>query len=192
MPAQIDRLAIPDVLLITPKVHGDARGAFAETYSRRELAEAGFHGDFVQDNQSRSPQKGTVRGLHFQLAPHAQDKLLRVTRGAILDVAVDLRPGSPTRGRHVAVELSADNWRQLLVPRGFAHGFQTLTDDCEVLYKVTDYYAPAAERGLLWSDAALGIDWPIGPDRAVINARDTAWPTLAKLGEPFASAPAAP
>ncbi|MBW3617607.1 MAG: dTDP-4-dehydrorhamnose 3,5-epimerase [Proteobacteria bacterium] len=192
MPAQIDRLAIPDVLLITPKVFGDARGAFAETYSRRELAEAGFNGVFVQDNHSRSPQKGTVRGLHFQLPPHAQDKLLRVTRGAILDVAVDLRPGSPTRGRHVAVELSADNWRQLLVPKGFAHGFQTLTDDCEVLYKVTDYYTPAAERGLLWSDPALGLDWPIGPDQAVINARDAAWPGLAELGEPFASASGAP
>jgi dTDP-4-dehydrorhamnose 3,5-epimerase len=186
MPAQIDRLAIPDVLLITPKVHGDPRGAFAETYSRRELAEAGFSGDFVQDNHSRSPKRGTVRGLHFQVAPRAQDKLLRVIRGAILDVAVDLRPGSPNYGRHVAVELSADNWRQLLVPAGFAHGFQTLTDDCEVLYKVTDYYAPETEHGLLWNDPALGIEWPIGPDQAVINARDAAWPGLAGVGEPFA------
>ena len=186
MPAQIDLLAIPDVLLITPKVHGDPRGAFAETYNRRELAEAGFTGEFVQDNHSRSPRRGTVRGLHFQLAPHAQDKLLRVVRGAILDVAVDLRPGSPTYGLHVAVELSADNWRQLLVPKGFAHGFQTLTDDCEVLYKVTDYYAPSAEQGLLWSDPALGIDWPIPADQAAINARDAAWPGLADIGQPFA------
>ena len=183
MPAQIDRLAIPDVLLITPKVHGDPRGAFAETYSRQELAEVGFTGEFIQDNHSRSAQKGTVRGLHFQRAPRAQDKLLRVIRGAILDVAVDLRPDSPTRGRHVAVELSADNWRQLLVPKGFAHGFQTLTDDCEVLYKVTNYYAPSAEGGLLWSDPALGIEWPIRPDQAVINARDAAWPRLADLGD---------
>lgn len=181
MPALIERLAIPDVLLITPAVHGDPRGAFAETYNARELSEAGFPAAFVQDNHSRSARRGTVRGLHFQLPPHAQDKLLRVTRGAILDVAVDLRPGSPTRGRHVAVELSADNWRQLLVPKGFAHGFQTLTDDCEVLYKVTDYYAPAAERGMLWSDPALDIDWPIAPELATINARDAAWPTLAQL-----------
>jgi dTDP-4-dehydrorhamnose 3,5-epimerase len=192
MPAQIDRLAIPDVLLITPKVFGDPRGAFAETYSRRELAEAGFQGDFVQDNHSRSPQKGTVRGLHFQRAPRAQDKLLRVVRGAILDVAVDIRPGSPTYGRHVAVELSADNWRQLLVPRGFAHGFQTLTDDCEVLYKVTDVYAPETEGGLLWNDPALSIDWPIPAEQAVINARDAGWPGLADLGEPFADLAQAP
>jgi dTDP-4-dehydrorhamnose 3,5-epimerase len=192
MPATIERLAISDVLLITPAVHGDPRGAFAETYSRRELAEAGFTGEFVQDNHSRSPQKGTVRGLHFQLPPHAQDKLLRVTRGAILDVAVDLRSGSPTWGRHVAVELSADNWRQLLVPKGFAHGFQTLTDDCEVLYKVTDYYTPSAERGLLWNDPALAIDWPIEAANAVINTRDAAWPGLADVGEPFASASGAP
>jgi dTDP-4-dehydrorhamnose 3,5-epimerase len=185
MPAQIERLSIPDVLLITPKVFGDPRGAFAETYSRRELAEAGFDGAFVQDNHSRSPQKGTVRGLHFQRAPRAQDKLLRVVRGAILDVAVDIRPGSPTYGRHVAVELSADNWRQLLVPRGFAHGFQTLTDDCEVLYKVTDVYAPETEGGLLWNDPALAIDWPIPAEKAVINARDAGWPGLAELGDPF-------
>lgn len=193
MPAQIDRLAIPDVLLITPAVFGDARGRFAETFSARELAGHGFTLPFVQDNHSLSPVKGTVRGLHFQIAPHAQDKLLRVVRGAILDVVVDLRPGSPTWGRHVAVELSAENWRQLLVPKGFGHGFQTLTDDCEVLYKVTDYYAPASERGLLWSDPALGIDWPIAPGAATVNARDADWPTLADLGEPFAGlAPAAP
>jgi dTDP-4-dehydrorhamnose 3,5-epimerase len=189
MPAQIERLAIPDLLLITPKVHGDPRGAFAETYTRRELAEAGFHGDFVQDNHSRSALKGTVRGLHFQVGAHAQDKLIRVVRGAVLDVAVDLRAGSPTWGRHVAVELSADNWRQLLVPKGFAHGFQTLTDDCEVLYKVTDYYTPQAEGGIYWDDPALGIDWPIGPDKAVINARDAAWPGLDRIGRPFDDVP---
>jgi dTDP-4-dehydrorhamnose 3,5-epimerase len=188
MPAQIERLAIPDVLLVTPKVHGDPRGAFAETYSRRELAEAGFTDDFVQDNHSRSAQRGTVRGLHFQQGAKAQDKLLRVIRGAILDVAVDLRLNSPTRGRHVAVELSAENWRQLLVPKGFAHGFQTLTDDCEVLYKVTADYAPSAERGLLWNDPALGIKWPIPPDQVVINARDAGWPRLADLGDPFGDA----
>jgi dTDP-4-dehydrorhamnose 3,5-epimerase len=178
---QIDPQAIPDVLLITLQRFGDVRGFFSETFRKSALAEAGFEREFVQDNHVASPRRGTTRGLHFQIAPHAQDKLLRVVRGAILDVAVDLRPGSPTFGRHVAAELSADNWRQLLVPRGFAHGYQTLTDDSEVLYKVTAYYAPQAERGLLWSDPALGIDWPIAPGQAKVNARDDALPTLAQL-----------
>ena len=177
--------AVPEVLLIEPVRFGDERGFFSETYSQKVLAAGGFSGAFVQDNHSRSPKRGTVRGLHFQAPPFAQDKLLRVTRGAILDVAVDIRRGSPTYGAAVAVELSAENWRQLLVPKGFAHGFQTLTDDCEVLYKVTDYYAPAAEAGLLWSDPALGIDWPLGTAEAVINARDAAWPALAAFDSPF-------
>lgn len=176
--------AIGDVLLIEPKRFGDERGFFSETYSAKGLAEAGFTALFVQDNHSRSPKIGTVRGLHFQAPPFAQDKLLRVTRGAILDVAVDIRKGSPTYGRSVAVELSAENWRQLLVPKGFAHGFQTLTEDCEVLYKVTDYYAPASEAGLLWNDPALGIAWPADIE-AVINARDAAWPSLADFDSPF-------
>ena len=177
--------AIPEVLLIEPAKHGDERGFFSETYNARALAEAGFEGVFVQDNHSRSPKKGTVRGLHFQAPPFAQDKLLRVTRGAILDVAVDIRVGSPTFGRSVAVELSAENWRQLLVPKGFAHGFQTLTDDCDVLYKVTDFYAPQAEGGLLWSDPAFGVDWPLTGDQVSINARDASFPTLAELQSPF-------
>lgn len=181
----ITRLAIPDVLLIAPKRHGDARGFFSETYNARALAEAGFTGAFVQDNHSCSGRRGTVRGLHFQSPPHAQDKLLRVTRGTIYDVAVDIRRGSPTYGRHVAAELSADNWSQLLAPKGFAHGFVTLTETAEVLYKVTDYYAPAAEAGLLWDDPALGVDWPVGREEAVINARDAAWPSLAGLDSPF-------
>ena len=181
----ITPLAIPDVLLITPKKFGDDRGFFSETYSLKALAEAGFKLPFVQDNHSRSPKRGTVRGLHFQTLPYAQDKLLRVTRGAILDVAVDIRKGSPTYGRAVAAELSAENWAQLLVPKGFAHGFCTLTEDCEVLYKVTSYYAPESEAGLLWNDPALAIDWPTGPDEAQINARDAAWPTLAAFKSPF-------
>jgi dTDP-4-dehydrorhamnose 3,5-epimerase len=179
-------LAIPDVLLVEPARHGDDRGFFSETYNARILADAGFEGVFVQDNHSRSPKKGTVRGLHFQAPPFAQDKLLRVTRGAILDVAVDIRIGSPTYGQSVAVELSADNWRQLLVPKGFAHGFQTLTDDCDVLYKVTDFYAPQSEAGLLWNDPALGIGWPLGEGEVSINARDAGFPTLAELKSPFA------
>ena len=177
--------AIPDVLLITPKRHGDARGFFSETYKARELAEAGFTGEFVQDNHSCSGARGTVRGLHFQAAPRAQDKLIRVVRGSIYDVAVDIRRGSPTYGRHVGVELSAENWSQLLVPKGFAHGFQTLTEGAEVLYKVTDYYAPETEAGLFWDDPALGIDWPIGRAEAALNARDAAWPGLEQLQSPF-------
>jgi dTDP-4-dehydrorhamnose 3,5-epimerase len=178
---EITRLAVPDVLLITPKRPGDERGFFSETYNAKILAEAGFDKTFVQDNHSMSGRRGTLRGLHFQRAPHAQDKLLRVTRGAIYDVAVDIRQGSPTFGQWVGEELSADNWRQLLVPAGFAHGFVTLTEQTEVLYKVTDYYAPQAEGGLAWNDPALGIDWPIDAADVTTNARDGAWPTLANL-----------
>ena len=172
---------IPDVWLISPRKFGDERGFFSETFRNTALADMGFERDFVQDNHSMSGAIGTVRGLHFQLTPHQQDKLVRVTRGAILDVAVDIRPKSPTFGQHVAVELSAENWDQLLVPRGFAHGFQTLTENCEVLYKVTDYYAPQAERGLLWCDPALNIAWPIAAEGAHLNERDAAWPKLADL-----------
>jgi len=177
---KIEPQALTDVWLIKPQRFGDERGFFSETFRKSALAEAGFTREFVQDNHSLSERRGTVRGLHFQLEPQAQDKLLRVTRGAILDVAVDIRPGSPTYGQHVAVELSAGNWAQLLVPRGFAHGFQTLTEGAEVLYKVTDYYAPERERGLLWSDPDLGIQWPVPAAEAVVNARDAAWPTLAE------------
>ena len=181
----ITPLAIADVLLIEPPRFGAARGFFSETYSRRVLAEAGFDREFVQDNHSKSARKGTVRGLHFQIPPHGQDKLLRVVRGAVLDVAVDLRPGSPTYGRHVTAELSADNFRQLLIPVGFAHGFMTLTDDAEVLYKVTGYYAPEAERGLRWNDPALGIAWPVEGAEVTVNARDAAWPLLAEAPSYF-------
>jgi dTDP-4-dehydrorhamnose 3,5-epimerase len=182
---EITPQSLPDVLLITPKRFGDLRGNFMETYSKPRLAQAGFQGEFVQDNQSFSAARGTVRGLHFQSPPRAQTKLIRVTRGAILDVVVDIRRDSPTFGQHVAVELSADNARQLLAPAGFAHGFQTLTPDCEVLYKVTDVYAPETEGGLLWNDPALAIDWPIAAGDSTVNARDAGWPTLAELDSPF-------
>lgn len=181
----ITALELPGLLLIEPKRHGDARGFFSETYNRAALAEAGFDKDFVQDNHSKSALKGTVRGMHFQRPPHGQDKLLRVTQGAVLDVVVDIRAGSPTYGRHVAVELSAENWRQLLVPIGFAHGFMTLTDEAEVLYKVTSGYAPDVEGGLRWDDPELGIDWPFGADAVTVNARDAAWLLLSEQGVIF-------
>jgi len=178
-------LAIPDVKLISPQKFGDHRGFFSETYSKRGLAEAGIALDFVQDNHSLSAAKGTMRGLHFQTPPFAQDKLVRVTRGAILDVAVDIRRGSPTYGQHVSVELSADNWHQLLVPIGFAHGFMTLEPDTEVLYKVTNVYAPECDRGLLWNDPDLGIAWPTAATDAVLSDKDRKHPRLRDLTDAF-------
>ncbi len=178
---KITPLALPEVLLITPRRHGDARGWFAETWSRAMLAEAGLDLDFVQDNQAFSAQRGTVRGLHFQRAPFAQAKLVRVLKGAIYDVAVDIRAGSPSYGRWVGATLDAATGDQLLVPRGFAHGYCTLVADTELAYKVDNAYAPEFEGGILWCDPALGIDWPIGPDEALANDRDRKLPTLADL-----------
>ncbi len=175
----VEETAIPGVKIITPKKFGDHRGFFSETYNRRAAAEAGIHLEFIQDNHSRSAEAGTVRGLHFQSAPYAQDKLVRVPRGRILDVAVDLRRSSPTFGRHVAVELSADNWRQLLIPIGFAHGLCTLEPDTEVLYKVTNYYSPTHDHGLAFDDPALGIAWPIDPAEAILSDKDRRLPRLA-------------
>jgi dTDP-4-dehydrorhamnose 3,5-epimerase len=177
----ITPLAIPEVLLITPKRHGDARGWFAETYNKSALAEAGIACDFVQDNQAFSARRGTVRGLHFQAAPHAQAKVVRVLKGAIYDVAVDIRQGSATYGRWVGAELTAAGGEQLLVPRGFAHGYCTLEDDTELFYKVDALYAPKSEGGVLWSDPALAIDWPVRPADATLNDRDTRLPLLADL-----------
>lgn len=182
---QIERTAIPDVLLIRPTKHGDHRGFFSETFKASALNEAGVDVDWVQDNHSYSASRGVVRGLHFQCAPKAQAKLLRVTRGAVFDVAVDIRKGSPTYGRHVAVELSAENWMQIYVPIGFAHGFCTLTDDTEVLYKVSAEYGPAEEGGVLWNDPDLGIAWPISPDEAILSPRDREWPRFADFQSPF-------
>jgi dTDP-4-dehydrorhamnose 3,5-epimerase len=182
--------AIPGLLVLEPKKFGDHRGFFSETYSRARLAEAGFDREFVQDNHSRSAEVGTLRGLHFQTPPAAQDKLVRVVRGAILDVAVDLRRGSPTYGDHAAVELSAENWRQLLVPVGFAHGFVTLAPDVEVVYKVTDYYSPPNDRGLLWSDPDLGIDWGPAGAAPILSDKDRAAPGFAGFVSPFVWEPA--
>lgn len=181
----VENTAIPEVKVITPRKFGDHRGFFSETYNRRAAAEAGVDLDFVQDNHSRSAEVGTVRGLHFQSPPFAQDKLVRVTRGRILDVAVDLRRSSPTYGRHVAVELSEANWRQLLVPAGFAHGFCTLEPDTEVLYKVTNYYSPEHDHGLAFDDPALGIAWPVDVARAILSDKDRRHPSLAECPHVF-------
>ena len=175
---QVERLAIPEVMLLTPKRHGDERGWLSEVYSRKAMAEAGLECEFVQDNQAYSPRRGTMRGIHLQVPPKPVAKLVRAIRGAIFDVAVDVRAGSPTFGRWVAAELTADNGRMLFVPRGFGHAYCTLTDDAEVLYKLDGYYAPECERGLLWNDPAIGIDWPIADDQMTINARDRDFPPL--------------
>jgi len=174
------------LLLIEPRRIGDDRGFFSETYHRGRLAELGFHADFVQDNHAWSREAGVLRGLHFQSPPFAQDKLVRVTRGAILDVAVDLRRGAPTYGDHAAVELSAANWRQLLVPVGFAHGYLTLAPDTEVVYKVTAHYAPAHDAGLLWSDPDIGVDWGRDPGTLILSDKDRRAPTFSGWTSPFA------
>jgi dTDP-4-dehydrorhamnose 3,5-epimerase len=175
---QVTDTAIADVKILVPRRFGDERGYFCETWNRRALSDLGFDLDFVQDNHSLSTQAGVVRGLHFQTPPFAQDKLVRVSRGSVIDVAVDVRRSSPTFGRHVAVELSADNGRQLLIPIGFAHGFVTLEPDTEVQYKVTSYYAPDHDAGVIFSDQQLAIDWGIDPADAIVSAKDAALPAL--------------
>ena len=182
---QVQPLTIPDVKVLISRKFDDRRGFFSEVYSRRALADAGIDTDFVQDNHSLSARKGTVRGLHFQTPPHAQDKLVRVVRGAVFDVAVDLRRSSPTYGRHVSVVLSAEAWNQILVPVGFAHGFMTLEPDTEVVYKVSDYYAPDHDTGLLWNDPALDIRWPIPENEAVLSDKDRRQPGFAGFVTPF-------
>ena len=182
---QLERLNIPDVKVLVPRKHGDARGFFSETYNRKSLAALGINIDFVQDNHSLSAEKGTVRGLHFQTPPFDQDKLVRVTRGSVYDVAVDLRKNSPTYGRHVSVVLSAQAWNQILVPVGFAHGFMTLEPDTEVIYKVSNYYAPDHDKGLLWNDPALGIAWPLAEDEAILSEKDRIQPRLEEVVTPF-------
>src|SRR5213592_4825033 len=169
---------IPDVRLIIPRQLKDHRGFFSEVYSTRLLKDAGIDTTFVQDNHSLSVEKGVLRGLHYQVAPMAQDKLIRVVRGAILDVALDIRRGSPTFGRHVSAVISAENWRQIFVPIGFAHGFVTLESNTEVVYKVSNYYSPAHDRGILWNDPALGIDWGVSAAEAVLSEKDRKNPKL--------------
>ncbi|MBM2882795.1 dTDP-4-dehydrorhamnose 3,5-epimerase [Chromobacterium phragmitis] len=173
--------AIPDVKIIEPAVFGDARGFFFESFNQKKFEEAvGYSVEFVQDNHSRSA-KGVLRGLHYQLDPHAQGKLVRVVAGAVFDVAVDIRLQSPTYGRWVGVELSADNKRQLWIPPGFAHGFVTLLDDTEFLYKTTDYWFKDLERAIVWNDPTLAIDWPL-QQPPVLSAKDQEAPLFTSLG----------
>jgi dTDP-4-dehydrorhamnose 3,5-epimerase len=182
---QLIETEIPDVKVFVPKKFGDHRGFFSEVYSDKSLAGHGIQARFVQDNHSLSAETGVVRGLHYQVGPMAQDKLIRVVRGAIVDVAVDIRRTSPTFGKHVTCVLSAENWKQMFVPAGFAHGFATLEPNTEVIYKVTNYYSPGHERGVRWNDPALGIDWRIADGAAVLSERDRKHPVLAETADLF-------
>ena len=173
---QVTKTALDGVLILEPKVFGDARGWFMETWSMRKFEAAGLNFNFVQDNQSFSAHKGTLRGLHYQTAPFAQAKLVRCTRGRLLDVAVDIRAGSETFAKWVAVELTAENKKQLLIPRGFAHGFITLTDDVEIQYKADNFYAPQCDGNIRWDDAQIKIDWPFAP--TILADKDANAPTL--------------
>jgi dTDP-4-dehydrorhamnose 3,5-epimerase len=182
---KVEQLDIPEVLLITPTRHLDSRGFFSEVFRRDAWTESGISAEFVQENHVHSASAGVLRGLHFQVGPNAQGKLVRCSRGAILDVAVDVRSGSPTFGQHVKAVLSAENWLQIWVPIGFAHGYVTLEPDCEVIYKTTAYYDPGAERGIAWDDPALGIDWRFAPSNLTLSAKDTRHPRLAEAEVSF-------
>ena len=176
---------IEDVIIIEPKVHGDERGYFVETFRADKLEEfIGYKINFCQDNESKS-SKGVLRGLHYQLHPSAQTKLVRVIQGSVLDVAVDIRKDSPTFGKHIAVELSGENKKQLLVPRGFAHGFVVLEDDTTFAYKVDNYYSPQNDRGILFSDESLNIDWKLPLDELKLSAKDKVQPKLSETDDIF-------
>ena len=172
-------LKIPDVKVLTPERHRDPRGYFSETWQQKRFADAGVPGPFIQDNHAVSTERGVVRGLHLQVAPNAQGKLVRVVRGAIWDVAVDVRHGSPTFGQFAAAEISAENGSQIWVPPGFLHGYCTLTAETEVIYKVTGAYDRAAERGVVWNDPTLGIPWPIAPGEEILSDKDKLLPRFA-------------
>lgn len=178
------RTDIDGVVIIEPRIFRDARGYFFESFSQREFDRKVRPVRFVQDNESMST-RGVMRGLHFQLPPFTQSKLVRCVQGCVVDVAVDIRKGSPTYGRHVAVELSADNHRQLFVPRGFAHGFAVLSDVAVFQYKCDNYYAPQADGGISIADTSLGIDWLISPDEAILSDKDTRHPLLENFDSPF-------
>jgi dTDP-4-dehydrorhamnose 3,5-epimerase len=178
-------LSIPDVKLVKPPRFRDPRGVFSEIYNRQALLHAGISVEFVQDNCSVSAPPGTIRGLHFQAPPMAQAKLVMVLRGRMRDVVVDCRIGSQTFGQHVGVELDGENWNQLFVPKGFAHGFCTLEPDTMVLYKVSAPYAPDLDGGVAWNDPDLGIDWPVAPDKATVSEKDKKLPRLRDIASPF-------
>ena len=182
---KFERFDVEGLLLILPTKHGDHRGFFSETFRDDVFASRGLDLSFVQDNHAYSSARGVLRGLHYQVPPHAQGKLVRCTRGRILDVGVDIRAGSPTFGRHIAVELSASNWKQLWLPPGFAHGYVTLEPDCEVIYKVTDYYAKNCERGIAWDDPSLLIDWRLRSADIVLSDKDRENPRLSAIVSPF-------
>jgi dTDP-4-dehydrorhamnose 3,5-epimerase len=182
---KVSETALPGVVILEPRRFGDHRGWFMESWNAETMAEAGLDVAFVQDNHSYSATQGTLRGLHYQAPPRAQDKLVRVGRGAVWDVAVDVRAGSPTYGRSVGVELSAENGLQLFIPKGFLHGFATLTPDAELLYKCSDVYAPDCDGAVAWNDPDLAIDWKIAPETAILSAKDAAAPRFADWHSPF-------
>ena len=175
---------IPGVVIIEPRLFPDARGYFFESFSKREFEEKVGKIEFVQDNESKSSY-GVLRGLHFQKPPYAQSKLVRVVKGAVLDVAVDIRKGSPTFGQHVAVELTEDNHRQFFIPRGFAHGFAVLTDEVIFQYKCDNFYAPASEGAIAWDDPDLGIDWRVPAEKVILSEKDKKHPRLKEMDSPF-------
>ena len=181
----IEKTELDGVLILTPTRHGDARGFFSESWNAARMREAGLAYDFVQDNHSVSATKGTVRGLHYQSPPHAQAKLVRCGRGALFDVAVDFRAGSPTWGKWVGVDLTQDNGRQLMIPAGFLHGFVTRSPDTEIIYKCTDYYAPDCDGAVRWDDPDIGIDWGLAPADAVLSEKDARAPRLSDVSSPF-------
>ncbi len=182
---KIEETSLPGVVVITPRRFGDDRGYFAETWNKSTLMSAGLDFDFVQDNQSLSGQTGTVRGLHFQAPPRAQDKLVRVLQGSVFDVAVDIRNGSPTYGEWVGVELSSENGKQLLVPKGFAHGFATLQPNTLVFYKCSDTYAAETEGAIRFDDKDLAIDWGLGRQSPTLSDKDAEAPPFAEFASPF-------
>lgn len=181
--------ALPEVKIVVPARHGDARGFFSETYQRDRYRAAGIDAAFVQDNHAFNAEAGVVRGLHFQSPPHWQAKLVRVARGRIFAVAVDLRPDGPSFGRHVSATLTAAAGEQFYLPLGFAFGYCTLEAGCDVLYKVSDYYAPALDRGLAWDDPALAIAWPVDPAAAILSDKDRRHPMLKNLPRGWLTAP---
>ncbi|MFD0859928.1 dTDP-4-dehydrorhamnose 3,5-epimerase [Roseovarius aquimarinus] len=181
----VEHTALEGVVILTPARHADARGFFSESWNRARMAALGLDHDFVQDNHSLSRAAGTVRGLHFQRPPHAQAKLVRCGRGSLLDIAVDIRKGSPTYGQWASAVLTAENGRQLLIPEGFLHGFVTLEDETEIIYKCSDYYAPDCDAAVRFDDPDIGIDWQLGDAAPVLSAKDAAAPLLREIESPF-------